>query len=358
MTKKTEFSRLLQSLRRSANPKPLTSHALNSRLRVIWECKENHECKEGHKWVISIGSGFRNYYTYPHCSGNRAWSGYNDLKTLYPEIAAQWHPDKNGNLKPEDFTPGSKQSIIWLCSNSHFWEASIKSRIYYSLGCPYCSGRRAWAGYNDLKTLYPEIAAQWHPDKNGEIKPENVTPGSHKTIVWRCSKGHEWPAKVYHRVKNRNCPFCSHRSRVPYENSDNSLAHMFPMIAAEWDYERNISNPNEIYAYSNQFTAWKCLRGHRWNSIINSRTRSNRPGKCPYCAGKRAIQGENDLATVFPDLIKEWDFVNNTIDPSKILPYSHKTVWWVCCSEGHHFPMKIANRSNGEGCPICSKNRH
>lgn len=33
--------------------------------------------------------------------------GYNDLKTLRPDISMQWHPTKNGNMKPYDFLVGS-----------------------------------------------------------------------------------------------------------------------------------------------------------------------------------------------------------------------------------------------------------
>lgn len=29
---------------------------------------------------------------------------------------------------------------------------------------------------------------------------------------------------------------------------------------------------------------------------------------CPYCAGKRPIKGETDLATMHPELIIDWDF--------------------------------------------------
>ena len=29
-------------------------------------------------------------------------------------------------------------------------------------------------GENDLATLFPEIAAEWHPTKNGELSPNDV----------------------------------------------------------------------------------------------------------------------------------------------------------------------------------------
>ena len=32
----------------------------------------------------------------------RLIKGENDLATLYPALAKEWHPTENGNLKPED----------------------------------------------------------------------------------------------------------------------------------------------------------------------------------------------------------------------------------------------------------------
>lgn len=45
-------------------------------------------------------------------------------------------------------------------------------------GCPYCSGLLAIPGENDLATLYPEIAAQWNREKNGDKVPEQFLPMS------------------------------------------------------------------------------------------------------------------------------------------------------------------------------------
>jgi hypothetical protein len=49
--------------------------------------------------------------------------------------------------------------------------------------------------YN-LKAVNPGLAAQWHPVKNGDLTPEDVTPGSKKKVWWLCEKGHEWQARM------------------------------------------------------------------------------------------------------------------------------------------------------------------
>ena len=63
----------------------------------------------------------------------------NNLLAKYPNIAKQWHPTKNGNLTPEDFTSGSGKQVWWKCHErvGFEWEARIytmtrrkSSRLY------------------------------------------------------------------------------------------------------------------------------------------------------------------------------------------------------------------------------------
>ena len=52
-----------------------------------------------------------------------------------------------------------------------------------------------------LSFSHPELAAQWHPTKNGEKTPADVTAGSGEKVWWTCPKGldHEWEAAESHR---------------------------------------------------------------------------------------------------------------------------------------------------------------
>ena len=62
-------------------------------------------------------------------------------------------------------------------------------------GCPYCSGKKV-SITNSLASCFPEVAQQWHPEKNGEITPKDIVAGTHKKYWWKCEKGpdHEWQA--------------------------------------------------------------------------------------------------------------------------------------------------------------------
>ena len=61
----------------------------------------------------------------------------------YTELVKQFHPTKNGNFKPQDFTFGSSKKVWWQCikEQSHEWEAQIKNRSRGNR-CPFCSGQR------------------------------------------------------------------------------------------------------------------------------------------------------------------------------------------------------------------------
>lgn len=38
----------------------------------------------------------------------------------------------------------------------------------------------------NLIIFFPEILENWHPTKNIDIRPDNLTKGSHKKVWWKC----------------------------------------------------------------------------------------------------------------------------------------------------------------------------
>ena len=131
------------------------------------------------------------------------------LAIAYPQIADEWHPSKNGDLTPEEISAHNNKKVWWKCSKGHEWQAIIENRTKDGNGCPYCSGRRAIPGENDLATVYPQFAKEWHPTKNGGLMPQTVKSRSSKKVWWICGEGHEWPAIIRNRVQsNSGCPVC------------------------------------------------------------------------------------------------------------------------------------------------------
>ncbi len=313
------------------------------------------KCKKGHSWRVTVYSRVMGTGC-PYCSNRYAMSGYNDLLTKCPEMAKEWDYEKNGELRPECVVAGSGQKVWWKCSNGHSWNATVASRVTRNSGCPYCANQKFKSEYNDIKTMYPELAKEWNVEKNNGVLPENVIAGGTKKVWWHCSKGHEWQAALYSRISGRGCPYCSNKKLL---SGYNDFATVYPEFVHEWNYEKNGElKPDSISCGSVTKIWWKCSKGHEWYESPNQRRRSDGSfSQCIYCAGKKAIPGESDLATVRPDLIREWNYERNSVQPSEVKPFSAKKVWWRCSNCGLEWQAQVSNRSNGSGCPICRKSK-
>ena len=264
---------------------------------------------------------------------------------LNEHLIKEWHPTKNGLLKPDDVTFGSSKKVWWMCEKGHEWEAVISARSR-GTGCPYCSGRKATYD-NSLEMLNPILAKEWHPTKNKYIYPKEVSLSSNKKVWWMCEKGHEWEAKVCDRNIGNNCPYCSGK-RVC---DDNSLANLNSKLAKEWHPTKNGElTPNDVTTGSGKKVWWMCEKGHEWEATVYDRKAR---GGCPYCSGRR-VNEDNSLANLNPELAKEWHPTKNgKLTANDVTTGSSKKVWWTC-EKGHEWETTISNRSNGKGCPYCS----
>ena len=130
-------------------------------------------------------------------------------------------------------------------------------------------------------------------------------------------------------------------------------------LMKEWNQEKNILyNPADLTSGSSKKVWWKCKNGHEWEAVIHTRVKGV---GCPYCMGKKAIQGVNDFATLYPEMLKEWDYEKNDqlgIKPQNVKKNTDKKVWWKC-EKGHEYKSSIVNRTKSKGtcCPYCSGNK-
>ena len=67
------------------------------------------------------------------------------LENMYPKIAEEWHPYRNGNLTPDMFSARSNVKVWWKCKKNHEWIATLDSRVG-GTGCPYCSNNKIKVG--------------------------------------------------------------------------------------------------------------------------------------------------------------------------------------------------------------------
>ena len=309
---------------------------IGSGKRLLWICGIGHEW-EASVAVRSKGRGC------PYCSNRKVLLGFNDLTTTNPELAKEVSPDSK--IKASEVTVSSGKKLLWICNNGHEWEATVANRSNGN-GCPFCSNNKVLPGFNDLSTTSPELAKRVSP--NSKIRAIEVTTCSNKKLLWVCSRGHEWEATVYDRSQGRGCPYCSNKRILI---GFNDLGTTNPELAKEVSPNSEIK-ATEVTAGSDKKLLWRCRKGHEWESTVNDRSQ----GKgCPYCSGRNAIVGVNDLAHTSPELAKEVS-PNSKIKSTKITAGSKKQLLWIC-SMGHEWGATVYDRSQGNGCPYCSNHR-
>lgn len=285
------------------------------------------------------------------------------LKELNPEVASEWHPEKNGMLTPDKVRTMSNKNVWWRCKYGHDYYMKVVNRTGpKKMGCPYCSGHKVLKGFNDLATVDPILAKEWDSEKNGNLTPEQVTRGYTKKVWWKCTQcGSNWQTPPCVRKKGASgCEKCNrkeagHRKSQPDFGKDDILTLM-PELASEWDFELNGELlPSDVKLHADTVIYWKCHKcGGKWKASAN--TRSSGCG-CPYCAGKKVLVGYNDLATKNPELAKQWNYeMNSPITPKDVTTGTQRKFWWTC-AKGHKWESAVLNRNAGSGCPYCSNQK-
>jgi hypothetical protein len=320
--------------------------------RIVW-----WKCPKGldHEWRAGIDDRTRAKHGCPFCGGKRASLDRN-LVVAAPHLVAEWHPTKNGDLRPLDVPPGSNRKVWWRCPEGpdHVWIAAVSARMARGSGCPFCTGR-AVSVTNSLAKRAPAVAKQWHPTKNGDLRPRHVVAGSHKRVWWKCPNGpdHEWQATIENRTfAGTNCPFCAGARATAKRN----LAVSAPHVAREWHPTKNGTVwPKDVLSRSSRKFWWQCPYGHEW--VATPRNRVKGGSACPYCVGRRATP-ETSLAALDPAVAKQWHPTKNRpLTPDDVTLMSGLEVWWKCRKGADHvWKTQICSRHN-RGCPFCADKR-
>ena len=375
------------------------------------------KCSHGHSWNSIISNRIRLNRGCPYCAGQRPIVGATDLCTTHPSLAKEWNYAKNEELLPEQCMGGSHKIVWWICSEGHEWKAQIKSRAN-GVGCPYCANKLVYRGYNDLATTHPELAAEWHPTKNENLTPQDITFGSGKKVWWQCKNNHEWEASVDNRTKGRGCPVCSSRRRTsfPEQAIYYYIKKAFP--DAQNGYKEIFNQTSmELDIYIPTIKVGIEYDGRRYHSQTSNRIRDSRKYKiCREqgimliritdnmraeiiinCDRRIAIPEANDfyltsaisqllyklgkpmnvniakdrldilsylsttdvsLESTFPEIAKEWNYEKNKeLLPSMFHPGSNEKVWWICSVCGQEWKTSLAERTGRDktNCPRCAR---
>ena len=234
-----------------------------------------------------------------------------------------------------------------------------------------------------LAVLYPErVAELWDYEKNGDIKPEDVTAWSANPDIWlKCPMdGHSWKKQPIHisaiwkRSGTKGCPICAGKTKKSEKQP--ALLNVYPnLIKQYWNYKKNNAldlDPTKLTLGSSKKAWFKCsIDGNEWQasiaSIINQQWSKGNAG-CRVCNGTdKRKRGEwnrkESIAVEFPnEVAKYWFYEANNelgLDPLKLRAGSSKEAFFKCPIDGHEWIATITSiaksawtRGNS-GCPAC-----
>ncbi len=379
--------------------------AYGSHKKVWWKCEN------GHEWIAEIrqrsnGSGC------PQCRSEKI----KKFGKERPDLLKEWDYEKNEKIDPYKVAYGSHKKVWWKCKKGHSWQASINHRTSKVRNCPYCAKNPiVLRGENDLETCFPQIANEWNYERNGGLKPSDVTSKSSKVVWWRCDLGHEWRTSIQHRTGGSNCPKCasSMQTSFPeqaifyyvnkyYSDAINGYRDIFNKNGMELDIyipSLNIGIEYDGVAFhkTKEHYERECYKYTvcKENDIklIRIRENANNTSKnscdyllfavgdlndtieelVEYLPDIKDINIQRDTLKIkrnysdrlklesfgckYPEIAAEWNNdKNEELKPDMFKPRSNTSVWWKC-KLGHEWKATIDARVRGTGCPYCSNNR-
>ena len=342
----------------------------------------------------------------PYCNNERLLKGFNDLATVFPEIAKYWDYGKNGVVTPDNVFSGGQKKYWWKCENGypHSFQTIIDVRKI--CGCPYCAQCRVLPGFNDLETRYPAIAEEWDRKKNVGVDPSEVLAGGERKAWWVCPDCRKsYLMSVRDRILGHGCRECKNRfgtsfpeqaifyyikqffadAELHYVENKMELDVFIPSLRIGIEYDgvkyhytmrkQKIDKERNDYCKTNNI---KLIRVREeglpiidgcktyitqihnsishLNKIIVQILRNElnisddkmnvnirRDYNNIYAEYRRSL-GEASLAAQYPDLIeKQWeDRLNYPLLPTMLTPGNMQVYCWWHCSRGHKF-QKIPN---------------
>ena len=222
--------------------------SIKARLKCLWWCG-----KEGHAWFAAVPGEFLCGFRCPACM-DELHAEHERIRRLpvaeVPELVAAWRDERpHDGLTVDDLCTGVQGKNFGLtfslrCPNNHKIDTVVSS--FVSTGCPWCRGNETRAmPRKSLSEADPELAALWHPTRNGDRTPENTPDNYRKPVWWKSVQccGYEWQEPIQERTLGRRpqagrghyyCPRC--------ESVFGSLAWLDPELAAEWHEDNELTH--------------------------------------------------------------------------------------------------------------------
>lgn len=176
------------------------------------------------------------------CDGKQVQQGINDLATLQPSLAKEWHPTRN-ELTPHNVTQGSHKKVWWVCERGHRWEASIHSRTNMGSNCPYCSNKKVLKGYNDIATTHPHLIEYFNDIEDAHTH----TCSSNKKAELKCPNCGHTKAMQISKLTHRgfSCDLCSDGISYP----EKLMASILTKLNIEFTKQMSFDNGEHRYDF-------------------------------------------------------------------------------------------------------------
>ena len=392
--------------------------ACGSNKKAWWLCPEH-----GHSNYAVIASRNKGYKC-PYCSNKMVLPGYNDVATTHGHLLDEWDWERNTKT-PTQITKGSCYKAAWICKAcGHRYTMTFPDRRR-GRKCPACSRenkinpKEIVTPGNSLKDVFPHVASEWHPTKNGDKLPEDYRPHSNKRVWWQCSFGHEWEAPINNRTGKgkRGCPKCKAHLHTSFPEMAvyYYVSMVFDDAVSNAVIERNgeavsldvwIPSLNTAIEYDGEYWHTSAEREERKNRFCLDNgirlIRISEPGCVKYndvisvirierddqcspesldraivaaldvleCADAVSVDSDSDESEIrsiiadaritnsfgenYPEAAAEWHPTKNgTLTPYMVSHHSSFKAWFIC-KAGHEYKTAIAGRARGSGCNICA----
>ena len=178
-------------------------------------------------------------------------------------------------------------------------------------------------------------------DDFNEYKILSLCRSSRKNIKIKHKCGNIFDMKANNFTSNKyTCPKCSGHQKYNF----NELKELV-INSTNGEYEI-LSGKNSNFNIIHH----KC--GNIFKSSYSSFFRSERPRRCPYCAGNKKFSF-NDIKLKVSLLDEEFEVID-TIDNKNNFKNVHSTILFKHKKCGSIFPKEYNNFRNGQRCPYCT----
>lgn len=326
----------------------------------------------GHEWDAVISSRitarqgktrFVKTAGCPYCSNppKRILVGFNDLeswckKNQRDNILKEWNYEKN-EILPTEVTFGSGKYVWWKCNKNHEWRTQVHNRTEGSkTNCPICAR---------TQTSFPEQAVAFYLRKEYEVLQRYRIKGREVDIFLpQFNIAIEYDGSMWHSGKEKE--------KKDFEKTKKLVSEGIRLIRLRETkdntsvYETDGQVVIEFIAMNGKYVTnefeWALTELYKViNSITNSKMIPNIDMKLDELSIRAYymnVLNENSVASIFPELIEEWDVEKNEgITPDVYSARNNKKIWWKC-KNGHSWIASINTRGEHKlGCPYCAGQR-